>query len=614
MAEQPENGKSTASYTVVARRYRPQAFQDLVGQPHVITALSNAIEQHRVGHAYLFTGARGVGKTSTARIFAKCLNCLDGPTTTPCNECEVCRSVSVGEDVDVIEIDGASNRGIDEIRQLRSNANVRPSRCRYKIYIIDEVHMLTVQAFNALLKTLEEPPDHVKFLFCTTDPHKIPITVLSRCQRFDFAPVEADEITKRLQEICDKEGVQADSDALELIARRANGSMRDSQSLLEQILSFCDQSISLEDVHRLLGTADMGNVAKIVQAMISKQMPETMQAIDETVKRGVEVGQLAQQVVGYLRDLMAAKVGCEPNLLLHVSGSELKNLQKTTGDVGLDSIFAMLQIMDQCCTRMQHSHHSRILLEAAALRCCEIQDLQSISDLVSNLSGNAPPAKKKATIVADMVAPAPKTTSPIESIQKNSETHIQPSPAISPAVEANKASVAVAEQNHAVENKLPTDSLSASIEPLRSTGHSQRTDNGERIPTPKLESAWKETLEELGGMTADFGADYERIEMVGASQVKVMLKSAYNVDLCNRPERRSKFEEAMSSRLRKRIAISFAASEQARSKQIQPSEPRLTRFQKMRNYEKHPFVKNAIEMFQGEMIDIREIKRIRDEQ
>ena len=246
----PETG---TPYQVVARRYRPQSFESLVGQSQVSTALSNAINTNRVGHAYLFTGARGVGKTSSARIFAKCLNCEKGPTDTPCGVCDVCQAVNDGQDVDVIEIDGASNRGIDEIRELRANINVRPSRSRYKVYIIDEVHMLTTPAFNALLKTLEEPPSHVKFIFCTTDPEKIPITVLSRCQRFDFAPVESNAICDRLVEICKSEGFEAELDALQLLARRANGSMRDSQSLLEQLLSFCDQKITLDDVNQDVG-------------------------------------------------------------------------------------------------------------------------------------------------------------------------------------------------------------------------------------------------------------------------------------------------------------------------------------------------------------------------
>ncbi len=257
----------TTEYVVVARRYRPQSFADLVGQATVSQALCNAITTDRVGHAYLFTGARGVGKTSTARILAKSLNCETGPTTTPCGECDICQQIANGDDVDVLEIDGASNRGIDEIRQLRSNVGIRPSRARFKVYIIDEVHMLTKEAFNALLKTLEEPPDHVKFVFCTTEPGKIPVTVLSRCQRFDFAPVMTAEIVQRLQFIVEHEGAQAEPEALELLARRAAGSMRDSQSLLEQLLSFVNEPITVDHVHAMLGTARDERLQGILHAV-----------------------------------------------------------------------------------------------------------------------------------------------------------------------------------------------------------------------------------------------------------------------------------------------------------------------------------------------------------
>ncbi|MBC7354080.1 MAG: DNA polymerase III subunit gamma/tau, partial [Thermogutta sp.] len=233
--------RPSSGYLVVARRYRPQTFDELVGQEHVATALKNAIKTGRIGHAYLFTGARGVGKTSTARIFSKALNCVKGPTTEPCNECDICRSISAGEDIDVLEIDGASNRGIEEIRQLRQNVVVRPSRARFKIYIIDEVHMLTKEAFNALLKTLEEPPEHVKFIFCTTEPNKVPVTILSRCQRFDFAGIESQTIVARLKQILEAENVAAEAGVLELLAQRAGGSMRDAQSLLEQLLAFADK-------------------------------------------------------------------------------------------------------------------------------------------------------------------------------------------------------------------------------------------------------------------------------------------------------------------------------------------------------------------------------------
>src|SRR5438132_4031923 len=213
-------------YTVLARRYRPQQFSDLVGQEAVAQVLMNALQSNRVAHAYLFTGARGVGKTSTARILAKCLNCVAGPTTKPCGECELCRGIAVGEDIDVLEIDGASNRGIDEVREIRQNVQFRPSRARYKIYIIDEVHMLTPPAFNALLKTLEEPPAHVKFIFATTEVQKIPVTILSRCQRFDFAGISVPRIVERLRRVVADEKREADDEALEIIARRAGGSMR----------------------------------------------------------------------------------------------------------------------------------------------------------------------------------------------------------------------------------------------------------------------------------------------------------------------------------------------------------------------------------------------------
>ena len=301
-------------YVVVARRYRPKTFGELVGQQQVSQALSNAIATNRVGHAYLFTGARGVGKTSTARIFAKCLNCQDGPTPTPCGQCDACLSIAAGDDVDVLEIDGASNRRIEEIRQLRSNVNIRPSRSRFKIYIIDEVHMLTTEAFNALLKTLEEPPEHVKFIFCTTNPEKIPITVLSRCQQFDFAPVPTDSIIERLRVIVQAEGVEADDEALRLLARRAAGSMRDSQSLLEQLLSFSGPRITENDVHAMLGTAQGGRLQAMVEQLIARDAAQALQQLDAAVREGVDLGQLAEQLLGYLRDVAAALVGCPADL------------------------------------------------------------------------------------------------------------------------------------------------------------------------------------------------------------------------------------------------------------------------------------------------------------
>jgi DNA polymerase-3 subunit gamma/tau len=392
MSETKVDSPESEQYQVVALRYRPQAFGDLVGQGHVAQALSNAIESNRVGHAYLFTGARGVGKTSSARIFAKCLNCAAGPTPKPCNECDICKSVSVGEDVDVLEIDGASNRGIDEIRQLRSNAAIRPGRGRYKIYIIDEVHMLTQQAFNALLKTLEEPPAHVKFIFCTTDPQKIPITVLSRCQRYDFSPVQANEITNRLRDIATNEGVSASDEALQLLARRANGSMRDSQSLLEQLFSFCGKDISVDEVHQLLGTTDIGRIAEIASAMTAHDTTSTLNLIHQSISSGVDAGQLTKQLLGYFRDMMAMHVGCGEEVLLNCAASDAAGLREVGKQLGLQTILNVVQIIDTAIVRMQSSLHARTILEVAAVRVCNLQHMESISDLVKSL--NSLPAGK----------------------------------------------------------------------------------------------------------------------------------------------------------------------------------------------------------------------------
>lgn len=377
-------------YVVVARRYRPRSFDQLVGQQHVGQALCNAIETGRVGHAYLFTGARGVGKTSTARIFAKALNDPGGPTATPDGTSDVAQAIDAGEDVDVLEIDGASNRGIDEIRSLRAGVGVRPSRSRYKIYIIDEVHMLTNAAFNALLKTLEEPPAHVKFIFCTTDPEKIPITVLSRCQRFDFAPVQTESILGRLREIVDAEGVKADEEALRLIARRADGSMRDSQSLLEQVMSFSSGELTTQTVHSMLGTADDARLHDLGKALAAGDAMATLQQIDRACGQGVAAGQLAEQMLGYFRDLMLATVGCPAEMQRHTGESLHGELKSLGQQWGLQTVLAILGMVDHALVRIRHSLHGRVLLESTLVQVCHLPNLQAVSDLAASLGGGKP--------------------------------------------------------------------------------------------------------------------------------------------------------------------------------------------------------------------------------
>jgi len=393
------------SYTVVARRYRPQQFEDLVGQEPVARALMNALESNRVAHAYLFTGARGVGKTSTARILAKALNCVKGPTAHPCDKCDNCVAITSGEDVDVLEIDGASNRGIDNVRELRSSVQYRPTRARYRIYIIDEVHMLSREAFNALLKTLEEPPAHVKFIFATTEIQKVPLTILSRCQRFDFAGIGQTAIVDRLRQIVQQEGMKAEDDALEMIARRSGGSMRDAQSLLDQLLAFSGEQLTADQVHGLLGTVQEERVIALADAVLAGDMPKSLAQLAEAAEQGVQLGELLDQLMAYWRDLMMVKVAGKNAPDLSVAPRHQATLVKHAESLSLDAILAGLDVLAAARARLRQSSQARTLFEMALVRLGRLKDLVSLSQLTAMLgsSRNDDPAtlkKKLSSVVA----------------------------------------------------------------------------------------------------------------------------------------------------------------------------------------------------------------------
>jgi len=370
-------------YTVLARRFRPQAFDDVVGQEHVSRALRNAIRAGRVAHAYMFTGARGVGKTSTARILAKALNCPNVVDGVPCNQCEICDGISAGNDVDVLEIDGASNRGIDDIRSLRANVGVRSMRTQFKVYIIDEVHMLTKEAFNALLKTLEEPPPNVKFVFCTTEPNKVPDTILSRCQRFDFSSINDRSIGDRLREIAKAEGFEVAEDALELVARRARGSMRDSQSLFDQLLAFSDGTVSADDVHRMLGTAGDERLVEFFDAIIEHRPGEVLTNLDTAFGLGVQPGELMDQCIGYVRDLMVTLSGGTEVPLCSVANRHREILMRQATRLGMHSVMAAFQILSDAKNQMFRSTFARTVLEMAMVQLSLLENLTAISDLLS---------------------------------------------------------------------------------------------------------------------------------------------------------------------------------------------------------------------------------------
>jgi DNA polymerase-3 subunit gamma/tau len=378
-----------AGYTVVARRYRPQQLTDLIGQEHVATALTNAIESGRIAHAYLFTGARGTGKTSTARILAKALNCEKGPTPKPCDTCGICTGIIEGGDADCIEIDGASNNKVDEVRELRNNVNFRPTRARFKVYIIDEVHMLTTGAFNALLKTLEEPPEHVKFILATTEVQKIPITILSRCQRYDFRHIGPNKVFETLKHIVGKEGLQAEDDALRIVAKRAAGSMRDAQSLLDQLLAFSTGPLTAASIRELLGASSDEQIADLADAILRKDAKAAVDLVADAISRGLPLGELLDQLTEYWRALMLVAVGGAAIADVVTSPTQTERITAHSKTVSIDTVLAGLDVLTTAKGRVRASTHVAVIVEAAVVRLCRLEELVAVNQLAATIASGA---------------------------------------------------------------------------------------------------------------------------------------------------------------------------------------------------------------------------------
>jgi DNA polymerase-3 subunit gamma/tau len=387
------------SYEVFARKYRPQTFDDIVGQTHVTRTLKNAVEQNRLAHAYLFVGPRGTGKTSTARILAKALNCTHGPTVTPCGQCDNCREIAGGNSLDVIELDAASNRGIDDVRELRDNVRYAPAKGRFKIYIIDEVHMLTKEAANALLKTLEEPPKHVIFCLATTEPEKLPITILSRCQRFDLHRIATNLIAQQLQSIATKEKLTLAAAAAHAIARGAEGGMRDAESMLDQLVAFCGEKIEEADVLNVFGFTSQQMVADFVGRILRGETADALALLHEQCDAGKDMMKLMSDTIAYLRDLLVFKV--KPDALSDEASTETR--AAFAEQAPLLETDRVLELIDQFAAaegRMKWAPNKKLHFEVAVIRAIQTLDQTTLDEVIENLNalrdGNpaAPPPKR----------------------------------------------------------------------------------------------------------------------------------------------------------------------------------------------------------------------------
>jgi len=373
------------SYLVLARKHRPQTFEEVIGQRSITQTLQNAISQNRVVHAFLFTGARGVGKTSTARILAKALNCEKGPQTNPCNACHTCQEITLGNSLDVIEIDGASNRGIDEIRELRENVRYTPAKSRYKIYIIDEVHMLTREAFNALLKTLEEPPGHIIFVFATTEPHKIPATILSRCQRYDFKRIPFREIIESLKRIVDKDEIQISPRGLLLIARESEGSMRDAQSLLDQVISYGGAKIRDEDIAEVLGLIDQKFLYDTIEAIADRDGERSAKIVNQIYHYGYDLQHFCKELLHYLRNLILIKVSKHPGELIDLPAEDLEELKKQAERFQFDQLNHLFSLLLKGEEEVAQSTFPRTMLEITLIRMASLRPILSFDEILKRL-------------------------------------------------------------------------------------------------------------------------------------------------------------------------------------------------------------------------------------
>jgi DNA polymerase III subunit gamma/tau len=419
-------------YLVLARKFRPQTFDDVAGQEPVVRTLSNAIGQGRIGHAFLFSGPRGVGKTSVARILAKSLNCEKGPTATPCNVCPNCREITEGTSMDVREIDGASNRGIDEIRELRENVKFAPAASKYKIYIIDEVHMLTREAFNALLKTLEEPPGHVIFIFATTENHKVPATILSRCQCYDFRRISLSEIAANLGKVAQSEGITISPTALSWIAEAGDGSMRDAQSIFDQVISYAGLKISDDDVEDILGLADRKYLYRLSGAVLTHSAGDCLLILAEAYLAGIDMKHFYSMLLKHFRNLLLVKIAADGSSSFDIAPEQVEKLKNQVQNVSHETLQRYLDILLDEADSLRRSQEVRMKIETILVRMAYLGPVLPVGEIMATLESleqrlqiGMPPSRNKVNTEEPVAAKQPREYPQEVSVQKSADPPLQ---------------------------------------------------------------------------------------------------------------------------------------------------------------------------------------------
>ena len=559
------------SYLVLARKYRPQTFDQVIAQTHITRTLSNAIATDRVAHAILFSGPRGTGKTTVARILAKALNCNQGPTAVPCNVCRSCQEITGGHGVDVFEIDGASNNSVDQVRELRENIKYMPAHSTFKIYIIDEVHMLSGAAFNALLKTLEEPPSHILFMFATTEPHKIPITILSRCQRHDFRRINLDAITKHMAWICEQESFEISDQSLGLIAREAGGSMRDALSLLDQIMTCTQGSLTHEQVLDLLGVIDRKMIYDLSQAVLSADIPAVLDVLDDIYDRGHDMKKLYADLLEHFRNLLVATLGEKVDKLIDLPSAEIAQLVNQAGLVPaglLNQIFDRL-FKEEVAVRL--SPQPKMALEMALIRLLQAGPVLPIDVLINKLDD----------LRQEMLASGqPPQTDP-------------PPPVKSPDIA----------QATPVRSRMQTS-------PAASKGAPERVDGGSGTVAPtagpykELTGRWKQIIETIARKNPSLAANLAKCQIKKSTDQCLEIEvpgNGFTLNMIQREKNMAILTQVCADILGSRRQLQFIASSSLEDKK---QKKKIDKQLKQKAIS-HPLVADAIEIFDGKLIDVK---------
>ena len=588
------------AYRVLARKYRPQRFDQVVRQEHITRTLSNAVTSGRLAHAILFAGPRGTGKTTVARILAKCVNCAQGPTVTPCDECRSCIEIRDSHATDVFEIDGASNNKVEHVRELRENARYMPAHSPYKIYIVDEVHMLSDAAFNALLKILEEPPDHVMFFFATTEPNKIPITILSRCQRHDFRRVEIDALIAHMSKLCQAEGIDINEEGLSLVAREADGSVRDALSLLDHIMACALEDIDTQAILDVLGGIDRRNLFAISEAVLQGNAGTVLELIDSCYRRGQHMMKLFTEIIAHFRNLLVVKMGGGSDTLADIARHEREAIEAQVADIPATYLNQILDVLFKEEVTVKYASQPKLALEMAFLRILQIKPALSFDTLIEKLdllrqdfhqSGGAvhaaPPAapaplprEQAAEPKAEDKAPAhEETLSPGPDSPDNSEDKPGPS------------------QPHAEPRPAASDPASESVLP-----------DAAPPPDPPPETPdehWQCILKTLSENQPSLAAclTESRLKSIGGQEIEIeMPPNQFHMNWVSRDKNRQILEKICSRHFNKTVAVCLVSQQPAAESVKNDKKEAQDLKQEALN---HPMVEVAMKLFQGQIIDVK---------